>query len=239
MILFLGDAVLRVPAPRESMALIRSIDAQGVRGNYDWFVIGNFPRQEERFVEEPFLPDEVAWTKELLSDEDLDYLHQLPITFRLFEGTPMEVVVCHASPGRAFGGLFPHPDVHRWGMSDEECLALLEGEPAPTVLCAHTHAVMDRTVGRYRIINPGSVSLGWNERDQMDGLARWALLTWKNGNWQVEFHTETYPHEPVWEAYLRWPLWPKLRDYPKPKWWGERVREFAESERVPKPQGAR
>lgn len=226
--IFLGDAVLRVPAPREAMERLRASVDLAVRGNYDWFVIGGFPGEAERIAREPYLPAEVAWTRRQLTPQDVAYLERLPLTTRLFEGTEMHLVVAHASPGKAFGGLFPPPGQHRWGMTDAACRALLEGEPAPTILCGHTHAVMDRRVGRYRILNPGSVSLGWNRADEMDGLARWALLEWEPGGWRVEFREEEYDHRPVWEAYRRWELWPELCRYEKPRWWGERAREFAE-----------
>lgn len=226
-VIFLGDALLRVPAPKESIELIRSIPHISIRGNYDWFVIGGFPGQERRFQEEPFLPDEIAWTKEQLSADDLKYLDDMPLTVRLFEGTPQEVVLCHASPGKAFGGIFPPPEKHDWGMTDDQVRPLLEGESAPTVLCAHTHAVMDRRIDRYRVINPGSVSLGWNQHAEMDAYARWALITWNGRDWDVDFRAEAYPTKPVWDAYLKWPLWPMVRNYPKPKWWGEKAEYFA------------
>lgn len=227
LVVFLGDAILRVPAPRETMERLRAFNHQPVRGNYDWFVIGGFPGEEERLRREPFLIDEVAWTRQQLSADDLAYLEAMPIDRRLFPGEPQELLACHASPGKAFGGIFPPPEAHPFGMSDEACLALLEGETAPTLLCGHTHAAMDRQIGPYRVINPGSVSLGWNERDEMDGYARWALLDWDGRRWRVSFRREGYDHRRVWEAYRNWPLWPQTRRYEKPRWWGERARRFA------------
>jgi hypothetical protein len=41
---FLGDAVLRVPMPAETMALLRSLPHIAVRGNYDWMLaVGLIP----------------------------------------------------------------------------------------------------------------------------------------------------------------------------------------------------
>ncbi len=223
---FLGDAVMRVPMPAETMALLRSLPHVAVRGNYDWIVTGDFPNRERRFATEPFLPAEIAWVRQRLSTEDKAYLDQLPITVRLFSGTPHEIVLCHASPGKCFGGLVPAYS-HCGPMTDEQTLALLEGEPAPLVACGHTHCGMDRTVGRYRIINAGSVSLGWSLHDNIDGLAWWALLDRRPAGWQVQFRSASYDHTRVWRAYEAWELWPLLREYKHPRWWGDEARRWA------------
>jgi predicted phosphodiesterase len=223
---FLGDAVLRVPMPAETMALLRSLPHIAVRGNYDWMLTGDFPNREERFAAEPFLPAEIAWVGEQLSTEDTTYLDQLPMTVRLFSGTPQEIVLCHASPGKCFGGLFK-VNSHFKPMTDEQALALLEGEPATLIACGHTHCGMDRTVGRYRIINAGSVSLGWNLQDTADDRAWWALLDWRPEGWQVQFRSASYDHIRVWQAYEAWELWPLMQEHRKPRGWGEAVNQWA------------
>lgn len=229
LVLFLGDALIRVPAPRQTMDLLMGVEHQAVRGNYDWFITGGFPGEERRLIKEPFLIDEIAWIKQQLRADQLKYIADLPLTLRFFTGTPQEIVVCHASPGRVFGGLFPSPQEHHQGMTDEQCLDLLQGEAAPLAICGHTHAVMDRRVGEYRIVNPGAVSLGWNEYDQVDGLAHWALLTWCGTEWQVEHRTAGYDHRAVWQSYSNWELWPYMRQFDKPLWWGEKAHSFAEA----------
>lgn len=228
LVVFLGDALIRVPAPAETMALLLSVPHLAVRGNYDQFLIDAAAGEGgPTCVPEPFR-DEVAWTLEQLSDEELAYLIAMPETIRLFEGEPRSVVVCHGSPGRVSEGLFPVYS-HYKRMSDEDCLELLQGEPARTVLAGHTHAVMDRQVGAYHILNPGSISLGWNEEDRMDGLARWGLLEWSGGRWRMQVQAVEYDHASVWQAYEKWPLWPQVRQFTKPRWWAEAARSFAHS----------
>ncbi|MGI6543853.1 MAG: metallophosphoesterase family protein [Limnochordia bacterium] len=223
---FLGDAVLRVPMPAGTIALLRSIPHIAVRGNYDWIFTGNFPNKGKRFEVEPFLPTEIAWVREQLTTEEITYLEQLPMTVHLFQGTPQEIALCHASPGRCFGGLFK-VDSHYKPMSDEQVLALLEGESAPLIACGHTHSCMDRTVGRYRIINAGSVSLGWNPQDVTDDRAWWVLMDWQHQGWQIRFRSVSYDHRRVWQAYQEWELWPLMQEYTKPRGWGKAVQKWA------------
>ena len=150
LVVFLGDALGRVPMPAQTMALLHSVSHIAVRGNYDWIATGDFPNKEERFAHAPYLQIEVAWLQAQLTQADMAYLTDSPLDQRLFIGTAQEIVICHASPGRCWNGLFP-VNSHYKQMSDAECLGLLLGESAPMVLCGHTHAVTDRMVGLIRV----------------------------------------------------------------------------------------
>src|SRR5690606_38169766 len=142
LVVFLGDALIRVPAPAQTMALLRSVPHLAVRGNYDQFLIDAAGGEADRDRVPEHFEEEVAWTLEQLTDVDLAYLTAMPDTLRLFAGEPQSLVVCHGSPGKVSEGLFP-ANSHYKRMSDADCLKLLAGEPARTVLAGHTHAVMD------------------------------------------------------------------------------------------------
>lgn len=219
-VVFLGDALLRVPMPAETMELLRAENPMAVGGNYDRIVCRSLPNLEERFAQEPYLDAEIAWTCDRITPEDQAYLRALPSCIRLFAGTWQEVCFVHGSPF-SFRGLFPQ-------MSDDECMALLRDEPASTIVCGHTHAAMDRTVGRYRIVNPGSVMLGRGPSGSMDGRAWWILLSWDGSRWRVKFRSTEYDHRRVWEAFATWHLLPLMQQHEERRHHIEQARRWAE-----------
>jgi predicted phosphodiesterase len=53
----------------------------------------------------------------------------------------------------------------------ERLLPVFEGVNVPLVACGHTHMQVDRTIGRIRVVNAGSVGMPFGEPD-----AYWLLL---------------------------------------------------------------
>ena len=60
------------------------------------------------------------------------------------------VLFCHASPRDDDEMLTTPAAEERWHSA-------LDGVEAPVVVCGHTHTQFDRRVGRWRVINAGSV----------------------------------------------------------------------------------
>ena len=92
----LGDVVGYGPDPRECIAILQQITNISVAGNHDWAVIGG---KNEVDISE-FNPDAAyadQWTAQQLSNEDMDYLSNLPLVierddFTLVHGSPREPV---------------------------------------------------------------------------------------------------------------------------------------------------
>ena len=92
----LGDIVGYGPDPRECLDTLRQTTDICVAGNHDWAVIGG---KNEVDISE-FNPDAAyadQWTAQQLSDEDMEYLSNLPLTiekgdFTLVHGSPREPV---------------------------------------------------------------------------------------------------------------------------------------------------
>ena len=96
------------------------------------------------------------------------------ISLRYPDAPPVRVV--HGSPRSAWEGITALAP-------DEEVAAMLAGVEETTVIAAHTHLVMDRTVGPWRILNPGSVGV------PLDGLfsAGYLLLDAAADGWRPTF----------------------------------------------------
>jgi predicted phosphodiesterase len=159
-----GDMVTGA-MPTETLQCLRGlVGAHFLRGNADRTVV------EVRRGERPQgLPDEVVdalrWTAGRLSDEEISFLAGLPQTIVLDVDGLGAVCFCHATP-RDDNELFTE-------LTPEDVVAeLLAGTTETTVVCGHTHMQFDRRVGRWRVVNAGSVGVPWDDGPE----PRWALL---------------------------------------------------------------
>jgi putative phosphoesterase len=135
-IVFGGD-IPPGPFPKETVALVRSLDAACVRGNGD-----------RRNTETP----DAAWVWEQLTEDEIAWL----------EGLPEQVVLddtlfVHAAPGSDETIITP-------ATTDERLEELLQGVEQGLVVAGHTHIQQDRAVGRRRFVNAGSVGMPYEER---------------------------------------------------------------------------
>jgi diadenosine tetraphosphatase ApaH/serine/threonine PP2A family protein phosphatase len=107
--------------PAETLARIRDVGADFVRGNCD--------------------RDPGDWVREQLSSEQLEFLADLPLTVELDVDGLGRVLFFHATPTsdeQIFTRLTP----------DDELAAMLEGVEADVLVCGHTHVQFDRNVDR-------------------------------------------------------------------------------------------
>jgi len=71
--------------------------------------------------------------------------------------------------------------------------------PETTVVAAHTHLLMERRVGRWRILNPGSVG------GPADGdlAASYMLLEGNEAGWRPTFRRVPFDYAPLWQEFER------------------------------------
>lgn len=117
----------------------------------------------------------------------LDWISDLPLEFRVELPNGTRVLCVHASPGLDGGS-----GIHT-GMNEAEITALLSGCQDGLVCVGHTHQPFNMTVGKVRIINPGSVSnpVGTDVR------ASYATLEADGGGYAVEFRRVAYDNQEV------------------------------------------
>jgi predicted phosphodiesterase len=190
-----GDMVTGA-MPSETLDGLRGLErAHFLRGNADRAVLavnrGEWPEG---------LPDDVvealAWTAEQLSDEQIDFLAGLPQTItRAVDGLG-RVCFCHATP-RDDNEIFTERT------PDETVAEMLAGTTEATIVCGHTHMQFERRVGRWRVINAGSVGVPWDDGPQ----PRWALL-----GPDVSFRRTQLDHERA-AGRIRATGWPSAEEF--------------------------
>jgi putative phosphoesterase len=161
----IGGDVVPGPMPRETISCLLDLDipAQFIQGNCEVAVLaqragkdpGNLPEQAR---------EAVRWTAEQLDPDRERLLAGWPRILRVPVRGLGEVLFCHGTPrseNEVFTRLTP----------EERLLPLFDGLDVSVVVCGHTHMQFDRTIGRVRVVNAGSVGMPFGEPG-----ADWLLL---------------------------------------------------------------
>ena len=106
----------------------------------------------------------MRWNAQQLTPEHKRLLATWPKTTRIEVRGLGEVLFCHATPRNdteVFTRLTP----------EDRLLPVFAGLNVPVVVCGHTHMQFDRTIGKIRVVNAGSVGMPFGEPG-----AYWLLL---------------------------------------------------------------
>jgi len=160
-----GGDVVPGPMPRETLRCLLDlgIPVQFIQGNGEIAVLEQMAGREPATVPEQYRPI-VRWTAQQLYPEYERLLASWPKTFRVEIPGLGGVLFCHATPrneNECFTRLTP----------EDRLLPVFEGLTVPVVVCGHTHMQFDRTIGRIRVVNAGSVGMPFGESG-----ADWLLL---------------------------------------------------------------
>lgn len=188
-ILILGDLVQNGPRPAEVIEAVRSLESGGalvIAGNTDIAVAdGDYTAAFPWLDEVPAGHRAVAeWTREQLSDEQLEYLRRLPAERRVAFDEDELLLGTHGSPGSQTQGLPADLDpaimVQRVTRTDARVIA-----------CGHTHVADIRDFGRKLIVNPGSCGYAFDGTPD----ACWGLVTLDDGE-EPEAELFRAPYDP-------------------------------------------
>jgi predicted phosphodiesterase len=104
------------------------------------------------------------WTTAQMQPELEPMLARWPKTVRLEIDGLGQVLFCHSTPRN-------ETEVFTRLTAEDRLLPIFEGLNAPVVVCGHTHMQFDRTIGKTRVVNAGSVGMPFGEPG-----AYWLLL---------------------------------------------------------------
>lgn len=194
----LGDLVALGPDPIGVLERITTLkNCHCIRGNTDRYVTtGDRPpphpadvyADPEKLKTYGEVAGTLAWTLGAVTAAGwLEWLSALPLELHqtLPDGT--RVLAVHASPGKD-DSVGINKDT-----SDAEIERLLQGCEANLVCVGHTHQPVDRSVGRWRILNPGSLS---NPRPPIQ-QAGYAILTAATDGIHIEHRAIDFDREKV------------------------------------------
>ena len=164
LILVGGDVVLG-PMPRETLdyLLATRIPMQFIQGNCEREMLVQGAGQEPTSVP-PAFREIMRWVSSELSAEHHQLIASWPMGVQLEIPGLGDVLFCHATPRS-------DTDCFTRNTPEEKLLPVFDGIDVSAVVCGHTHMQFDRTVGRMRVINSGSVGMPFGEPG-----AYWLLL---------------------------------------------------------------
>jgi predicted phosphodiesterase len=201
----LGDLAAFGTHPAECVTRIRLLQAElgekklkVIGGNTDRYIVtGKRPelptvKDEEgfrkRILSLPQRDSLLNWCLSRLSWEDYEFLSKIlgrELHTRI--AGYGDVIGYHAIPGD------DEPMALRPDTPDEQASDALLDRAGRLAIGGHTHLVMDRMLGNWRVINPGSAGLSFTDVRR----AEWALITFEDGQAQVDFRAIPYDFRAV------------------------------------------
>jgi putative phosphoesterase len=192
----LGDIVALGPDPIGVLQrLIALPNCKFIRGNTDRYVVTGdrpppFPADLGQDSEMIRIFAEVAgtfaWTQGAITAAGwLDWLSQLSLELKTLLPDGTNCLCVHAHPGNDDGmGI-------QQDFSDDEIQTLVKECTADLICVGHTHQRIDRKVGKWRIVNPGSIS---NPRPPILE-ASYAILDASSDGYEIEHRAAEYDRE--------------------------------------------
>ena len=171
-----GGDVVPGPMPRETLHRLLDLDlpVDFIHGNCELAVLAQIAATTTGVVTywgttsgRP-LPEVdqtiMRWTAQQLDARDQAVLASWPATLRLEIPGAGAVVFCHATPRN-------ETEVFTRRTAEDRLRPLFDPLGVDLVVCGHTHMPFDRTVGRTRVVNAGSVGMPFGRAG-----ADWVLL---------------------------------------------------------------
>jgi len=160
-----GDVVLG-PMPRECLSRVMELDIPTlfVKGNCDREVVTRMSGLSAPSALPAQVQESVTWVASQLSQLQRSVMDEWPATVSLNVGALGKVLFCHATPQNDV-------DIFTKLTPESKVVSMMGAVDAAVIVCGHTHMQFDRKVGRYRIVNAGSVGMPFAEPG-----AYWLLL---------------------------------------------------------------
>ncbi len=197
----LGDLVMSGPRPAECLQIIRDLQSASpktvevIGGNTDRYLVTGYRRSEkiknaEEWAQYPerqrWIGERFAWMAAKLSWADVEYLQQI-LNRELELNIPGFgwVIGFHAMPG-------DDEVILDASVPDDVLLDALYEREGRLALCGHTHVRMDKDLGKWRLVNVGSVGL-----PNGDTRASYCILTFDGDQVIVDVRQVSYDREAV------------------------------------------
>jgi putative phosphoesterase len=151
-----GDAVLG-PMPRETLEYLLSsqLPVQFIQGNCEREMLTQLAGGDPSTVP-PAFREIMRWVGDQLLPEQRELIASWPVALTVEIPGLGDVLFCHATPRsdtETFTRYTP----------EERLRPVFDGIDVAVVVCGHTHMQFDRTIGRMRVINAGSVGMPFGE----------------------------------------------------------------------------
>lgn len=192
----LGDLCFRGPNPKQALDLIRSLNANVIKGNADEWVVRGIQKGEVPDKALDVMKKEREWTVAHLDSADIDYLQNLPQTLQI-DLNGKAILAFHATPNSLFDIIRPDTDdVHLEKR-------LMAENMADFYIYGHIHLPYIRFLNGKTVLNIGSVGLPFDGQ----AMASYGIVEAEDGNVRVSIERVNYDIEKTVQQYME-------NDYP-------------------------
>ncbi len=178
-----------------SAAVVERALAEGwavIRGNNEFYLLDYLTPRAPAVWDDPAHYPLLPWLREQLGDQLHARIATWPDSLSVRPPDAPPLLVIHGSPRDNAEGIVP--------AIEEAALApLLAGVTEGTIVAAHTHLPMDRQIGRWHLLNPGSVGVPL----QGELVASYLLLEGTAGGWRGTFRRVPFSNEALFAEFAR------------------------------------
>lgn len=187
-----GDVISFGPFSRQVARIVIENRWSVIRGNNEFFLIDYKTLRAPDEWNDAVQYAPTAWLDTQFDPNLRTIIGSWPDSLNLrFQDAP-PIQVFHGTPQSPWEPMY-------WTMKDEEIEKSLWNTEANHVICGHTHLPMDRQVGRWRILNPGSFGV------PLDGIfsASYMILDGNEHGWTPTFRRVPFDYNRIFDEFER------------------------------------
>lgn len=186
--IFLGDYVGELAYPEKTMQIIYEMSAKYkcyfIKGNKEDYWIDYQNRGEVGWKDNDSTTGSLLYTYEHLSDRDIDFFRELPISQSIIIANMPQITICHGSPYKVNQKLLPNSNT---------TFEIMDAIDTSIILCAHTH-IQNKIENKGKIVlNAGAVGVPLHS----NGKSQFMILHEEDKQWKEEFVSLEYDVENV------------------------------------------
>ena len=208
-ILFLGDAALFGPQPKEVLEFLRKINCVSIMGNAEsWLLNGQKFEANKKDAREIFEINQ--WCANQLSEDGLSFFRKYQQPFETKIGD-YSILFCHGSPTSNKEAILS-------STGDVDMDRFTSKTQANIIVSGHTHVQMLRKYKTTTFINPGSVgcpTVRTQGKSAYFPYAEYAIITIENSELGVEFFRTHIDTKSIYQAAQK-------NKMPHYDWWFKR-----------------
>jgi len=182
----IGGDVLPGPMPVECLDLLTRLEVPThfIMGNGDREVLARMHGIETEWhkTARPEWREPIDWTAQQLRPEHEALIAAWPATLSLHIDSIGDVLFCHATPRN-------DTDIFTRLTSEDRLAPVFAGVKEKVVICGHTHLQFDRTVGKTRVVNAGSLGMPFG-RTGADWLILGPSVQFRHTDYDLETAAE-------------------------------------------------
>ena len=187
-----GDLINWGPFSAQVLARVRETGWATLRGNHELILLDyGTPRAPAIWADRAAFPVP-HWLQRQIPPAQKLAIALWPDTLVIYPPDAPPLRIVHGSPRDHAEAIYPH-------VTEAELAPMLTGIAETTIVAGHTHRPMDRRIGHWHVLNPGSVGMMLDN----DHRASYLILDGDAAGWRGELRRVPYDKAPLFAEFAR------------------------------------